>query len=292
MVLLVLLTEGSTKLDCPLPEEKTVWTYSIIVFLMIMWVQYIRYLTILCGIPKKKEGKKAFKHFYTWPRCASCTYEPIFQTSLFQTLWMMVRRKKIQSKGPSMPKENGKHCLTIARGEIENYKGSVKLKRKSNFGYNHEEKQWSISEYLYHTKLWKIKRRGKCIIRIERKTPVTRAHMRRLELKRVEWTRPVTMVNISYKGTNLHPDKENMFLFFFTSTCHNGKVLQPDETNIFCSLVLWKICSVNQQLWNCHWPGLSRDLNTPINQSFYVMRGYTKFSWKKYFPCIFLRPSM
>ena len=57
---------------------------------------------------------------------------------------MMVRRKKIQSKGPSMPKENGKHCLTIARGEIENYKGLVELsavKRKSNFGYNHEEKQ-------------------------------------------------------------------------------------------------------------------------------------------------------
>ena len=44
MVLLVLLTEGSTKFDCPLPEEKTVWTYSIIFVLMIMWVQYIRYV--------------------------------------------------------------------------------------------------------------------------------------------------------------------------------------------------------------------------------------------------------
>ena len=60
MVLLVLLTEGSTKFDCPLPEEKTVWTYSITFVLMIMWVQYIRYviLIILCGktcIPKKRE---------------------------------------------------------------------------------------------------------------------------------------------------------------------------------------------------------------------------------------------
>ena len=63
MVLLVLLTEGSTKFDCPLPEEKTVWTYSITFVLMIMWVQYIRYviLIILCGktcIPKKKREKK------------------------------------------------------------------------------------------------------------------------------------------------------------------------------------------------------------------------------------------
>ena len=60
---------------------------------------------------------------------------------------MMVRRKKIQSKGPSMPKENGhfhleniayaSQRLTIARGEIENYDGSDKLsavKRKSNSG--------------------------------------------------------------------------------------------------------------------------------------------------------------
>ena len=99
--------------------------------------------------------------------------------------------------------------------------------------------------------------------------------MRRLELKRVEWTRPVTMINISYKGNNLHPDKKNMFLFFFTSTCHNAMVKFYILTKriFFCSLVL-KIRSVNQQqLWNCHCPNLSRDLNTPINQSFYVMRG-------------------
>ena len=60
-----------------------------------------------------------------------------------------------------MPKENGhfhleniayaSQRLTIARGEIENDNGSVKLwavMRKSNFGWNHKEKQRSILEYL------------------------------------------------------------------------------------------------------------------------------------------------
>ena len=66
------------------------------------------------------------------------------------------------------------------------------------------------------------------------------------------------MINISYKGNNLHPDKENMFLFFFTFTCHNGKVLQPDKTNIFLftctnvesSIGVFQLKEAQNSAWN------------------------------------------